>query len=81
MPITKKPKANSKPLPATKRMSNYRARLRAAGLRPVTLWLPDTKSPRFQKLARRQSLAIAANDPGGDEMLAWIESSYEWPEG
>ena len=61
-------------------MSDYRARLRASGLRQVQLWLPDTKSPAFIKAVRKQCLAIAADDPAGREMDAWIESIYEWPE-
>jgi Protein of unknown function (DUF3018) len=61
-------------------MSAYRARLRAAGLRPVTLWLPDTKSPVFIAEMHRQSRAIAAHDPAGAEMDAWIESVFEWPD-
>jgi len=80
MSVIKKSRQKKKPVPAAKRMSAYRARLRAAGLRPVTLWLPDTKSPAFIAEARRQSLAIAAHDPGGDEIDAWIESIYEWPD-
>ena len=80
MSIVKKPRPKKKPVPAAKRMSAYRARLRAAGLRPVTLWLPDTKSPEFQAEMRRQSRAIAAHDPGGDEIMKWIESVIEWPD-
>ena len=67
------------PIPTTQRMSDYRARLRAAGLRQVQIWLPDTKSPTFIKAARQQSLAIARHDPAGDEMLRWVEATYEWP--
>ncbi len=79
MSVAKKSRPKKKPVPAAKRMSAYRARLRAAGLRPVTLWLPDTKSPAFQAEMRRQSRAIAAHDPGGDKILKWIEATYEWP--
>ncbi len=79
MSVVKKSRAKKKPVPAAKRMSAYRARLRAAGLRPVTLWLPDTKSPAFRELARQQSLAMAKSDPAGDEILKWIEATYEWP--
>jgi hypothetical protein len=60
-------------------MSEYRARMKKAGLRPVQIWLPDTKSPAFIKAAKMQSLAIAAHDPAGDEILNWIEAVYEWP--
>ena len=67
------------PVPTARRMSDYRARMRASGLRQVQLWLPDTKSPAFIKAAQQQSLAIAKHDPAGDEMLRWIEATYEWP--
>jgi hypothetical protein len=35
--------------------------LRAQGLRPLQIWVPDTRSRRFSAEARRQSLAIAAS--------------------
>ena len=37
----------------------HRARLRAQGLRPIQIWVPDTRSPAFAQAARRQSRAIA----------------------
>ena len=41
----------------------YRARKKAAGLREVRMWLPDTKSPEFIAEARRQA---ALADDGDD---------------
>jgi Protein of unknown function (DUF3018) len=72
-------KSKKQPVPAARRMSAYRARMRKAGLKQVVMWLPDTKSPAFIKTAKLQSLAIAKHDPAGDEMLKWIEDVYEWP--
>jgi len=37
----------------------HRERLRAMGLRPVQIWVPDTRSKRFAAEAHRQSLAVA----------------------
>jgi hypothetical protein len=37
----------------------HRARLRAQGLRPVQIWVPDTRSPKFVAEARRQCRLIA----------------------
>ncbi len=62
------------------RMASYRQRMRAAGLRPVQIWVPDTRSPGFIEACRRQAHAVAAHDPGGDEIMAWIEKVYEWPD-
>ncbi len=37
----------TKPLSPHKRMASYRQRMRLAGLRPVQIWVPDTRSPGF----------------------------------
>jgi DNA-binding LacI/PurR family transcriptional regulator len=74
------PRSTSKPVTPSERMASYRQRMRAAGLRPVQIWVPDTSSPDFVAACRRQSQAVAAHDPGGDEVLRWIEEVYEWPE-
>ncbi len=37
----------------------YRERMRAKGLRPVQLWLPDTRTPKFAAEAHRQSRLVA----------------------
>ena len=39
----------------------YRDRLRAQGLRPIQVWVPDTRSPGFAAEARRQSRLVAAS--------------------
>lgn len=41
------------------KVSAHRARLRAQGLRPIQVWVPDTRSPAFAQAARRQSRAVA----------------------
>ena len=50
------------PLSRAERVERRRAKLRAAGLRPVQLWVPDTSAPGFAEECRRQSLLIAAAD-------------------
>ncbi len=44
---------------ARETVGRYRARMRAQGLRPIQLWVPDTRSPKFAAECRRQSLAVA----------------------
>lgn len=73
------PKQN--PKPTARRMQDYRARLRAAGLKPVQLWLPDTASPAFIATARKQAKAIAAGDPAGDELQDFIDAATPWHSG
>jgi len=40
-------------------------------LKPVQIWIPDTRSERFRKKCEQESLSVAT-DPLEDETLAWI---------
>ena len=57
--------ARSKRRAAPKRLSSrdkvraHRKRLRARGLRPIQVWVPDTRTAAFKVEAHRQSLAVA----------------------
>ena len=68
------------PVPTTKRMASYRQRMRAAGLRPVQIWVPDSDAPGFAAKCRRQARAIAAGDPAGDELMRFVAEVSEGPE-
>jgi hypothetical protein len=60
-----------------RRVQKHRQSLRAAGLRPIQIWVPDVRSKRFAVQARRQSLAIARSAQEKDD-LAFIESVADW---
>ena len=49
------------PTPTAERVQKHRQTLRRAGLRPVQIWVPDTRRPGFAEECRRQSLSLAAN--------------------
>lgn len=68
------------PVPSRARMATYRQRMRSAGLRPVQLWVQDTRDPAFADFCRRQARALAAHDPAGDELLDFVEAVRDWPE-
>jgi hypothetical protein len=54
------------------RVAAHRAQLRARGLRPIQIWVPDTRAPGFAEEARRQSLLVAAEEDF-DEVMNFIE--------
>lgn len=58
------------------RVQKRRAALRKAGLRPVQLWVPDTRRPSFVKECRRQS-SLLRRDPQEREILDWIERAHD----
>ena len=57
--------SSSKRRSAPKRLSSrekvraHRKRLRARGLRPIQIWIPDTRTASFKAEAHRQSQAVA----------------------
>jgi hypothetical protein len=60
-----------------RRVQKHRQSLRAAGLRPIQIWVPDVRSKSFVVQARRQSLAIARSAQEQDD-IAFIESMADW---
>jgi Protein of unknown function (DUF3018) len=44
------------------RVQKHRDALRRAGLRPVQIWVPDTRRPDFAEECRRQSRLVAQVD-------------------
>lgn len=72
---------NSVPAPKSSRdkVRAHRARMRAQGLRQITLWVPDTRTEEFRRQAHLDSLAISASEGEKDD-LAFIESLIEWPD-
>ncbi|MFV0308820.1 MAG: antitoxin MazE family protein [Desertimonas sp.] len=55
------------------RVRQHRRRLRAQGLRPIQIWVPDVRSPEFADQAHRQSAAVAASDHATDDQ-AFIDA-------
>ena len=54
----------------------HRERLRAQGLRPIQIWVPDTRSPAFAAEAHRQSGLVAASAHAEDDQ-AFIDAVSE----
>ena len=59
--------------PSRDRVRVHRERLRAQGLRPIQIWVPDTRAPAFRREAHRQSAAVARSPHAGDDQ-AFINS-------
>lgn len=54
------------------RAGTYRARMRALGLRPVQIWVPDTTRPGFAEEVRRQ-VDLLRGAPEEEEAMDFIE--------
>ena len=63
------------PTPTAERVQKRRAALRAAGLRPLQIWVPDTRRPGFAEECRRQSKVIAHADRQDADMLDFLDAA------
>ena len=58
-------------------MRAYRDRLRAQGLRPIQVWVPDMTHPGFKAALRRQILQLGAAEEA--DALAFIAAAAKEP--
>jgi len=63
------------PNPVSERVQKHRDSLRAAGLRPVQIWVPDTRRPDFSDECRRQAAIVAKADAADPELTAFIDEA------
>lgn len=70
------------PTPISERVQKRRDTLRAAGLRPVQIWVPDTRRPGFAAECRRQSALVAKADQLDTELSEFMDAALtdldEW---
>jgi hypothetical protein len=55
------------------RVQKHRAALRESGLRPVQIWLPDTRREGFADECHRQSQSLS-DDAHERETADWLEA-------
>ena len=63
------------PVPVGQRVQKRRDLLRAAGLRPIQIWVPDTRRPGFADECRRQSRLVAASDAADHDLEAFMDAA------
>jgi hypothetical protein len=63
--------------PTRVKVQEHRDRLRAQGLRPIQIWVPDVRASSFRSEAHRQSAAVAASAQAVDDQ-AFIDAVSDW---
>lgn len=70
------------PTPVSERVQKRREILRAAGLRPVQIWVPDIRRPGFVAECRRQAALVAQADERDTELSDFMNAALtdldEW---
>jgi Protein of unknown function (DUF3018) len=67
-------------MPAThvnERVQKHRDALREAGLRPVQIWVPDTRRPNFVEECRRQSRLVSQSDMADTDMQHFMDEALD----
>lgn len=59
------------------RVEKRRAALRAQGLRPVQIWVPDTRAAGFDKEARRQLSLVEKSDANDVELMEFFDDAVD----
>ena len=57
------------------RVQKHRDALRLAGLRPVQIWVPDTRRPDFAAECRRQCRLVAQADVADTSMQEFMDAA------
>lgn len=57
------------------RVQKHRDALRMAGLRPVQIWVPDTRLPGFAQECRRQSRLAARADAADLDLQSFMDDT------
>ncbi|MGX1741060.1 antitoxin MazE family protein [Bosea sp. NPDC055353] len=60
-----------------RRVQKRRDALRAAGLRPIQIWVPDTRRPGFSEECRRQARLVAVSDSADRELDAFLDAALD----
>jgi hypothetical protein len=61
--------------PTTVRVQKRRDALRMAGLRPIQIWVPDTRRVGFSDECRRQSKRVAQADSQDHALAKFMEEA------
>lgn len=59
----------------SERVQKHRAALKAAGMRPIQIWVPDTRAPGFADECRRQSLLASALDSQDPDLMTLLDEA------
>ena len=67
-------------LSTSEKTAKYREKLRSQGLRPVQIWVPDTRSKTLAEEVRRQSLRVSQKDESDlmDELDMAASQIEDW---
>jgi hypothetical protein len=64
-------------LAVAERVQKHREHLRASGLRPLQIWVPDTRKRGFAEECKRQSLIVAKADKADTALQDFLDLALD----
>ena len=65
------------PATTAQRVEKRRAALRAQGLRPIQIWVPDTRAPGFAEECARQAAIVDAANREDAELMDFADAALD----
>lgn len=65
------------PSTVSTRVRKRRDAMRASGMRPLQIWVPDTRRQGFADECRRQALVIAEADRSDAELNSFLDAAFD----
>ncbi|PWW01893.1 hypothetical protein DFR52_102557 [Hoeflea marina] len=63
--------------PVNERVKKRRDAMRAAGLRPIQIWVPDTRRKGFAEECRRQARIVAVADAADADLIGFLDAALQ----
>ena len=63
------------PMSVGQRVQRRRDALREAGLRPVQIWVPDSRRPGFDAECHRQAQIVGAADAADADLMGFLDAA------
>ena len=61
--------------PGARRVEKHRATLRSQGLRPIQIWVPDTRAPGFAEECARQAGIVNEANLADPELVQFMDTA------
>ena len=65
------------PATTAQRVEKRRTALRAQGLRPIQIWVPDTRAPGFAEECARQAAVVDAANREDAELMDFADAALD----
>jgi len=63
------------------RVQKHRSKMKAAGFRPIQIWIPDSRRKGFNEELKRQVLLVINADKKDEVLMDFLDTAFDEIEG